>query len=104
VSVDAFLSTVLAEVRALRTESAEIKAQLEQIRAALPAKLATVEEAAELTGLCATTIQRLCRAGKMPATRRGRRWLIDVSKIKPLDPREIAEAAADARGLRVVSR
>jgi excisionase family DNA binding protein len=102
VSIDATLAELREEQRAIRAELHAITAALEQIKALLPAQLVTVPEAARALGMCPTTVQRLARAGKLPATRRGRKWLVDLSKIRPVDADQVVEAAAAARGLRAI--
>jgi excisionase family DNA binding protein len=85
------VAELLAELHALRAELAEV-------RRALPASLGSMEQAAELTGLSGRTIRRRVRTGEIPARRVGRRILIDLAALKPLSTGDIAEAARAARG------
>lgn len=75
-----------------------ISDRLDGIERRLPTQLVSVERAAEHLGLCPTTIQRLCRRGKLPATRRGRKWLVDLAKVRAVDDVDVEAAAAEARG------
>ena len=96
--IDTLLAQLLDEVRSLRAENQDMREQLGRIELALPQRLATVDEAAEHLNLCPTTIQRLCRAGKLPTKRSGRKWLIDLAAVRALDVDDVEEAAAEARG------
>lgn len=49
----------------------------------LPDLLST-DEAAEYLGFNRPTIDRLCRAGKLPATKVGGRWFISRSRLTAL--------------------
>lgn len=50
---------------------------------ALP-QLATIEEVAPLLQMHPDTVTRKCRSGEIPATRIGRRWLINVGQLAEL--------------------
>lgn len=42
--------------------------------------LVSVEEFSGMTGICACTVRRMCRTGRVPAVKVGRRWLIGLEK------------------------
>lgn len=86
------LSEILAEVRALRAEVAEL-------RACLPSPLVTVERACELLGISESTARRWIRDGELPVVKRGGSVRVDLSQVKakPANDIEVARAARKAR-------
>lgn len=70
------VASVADEIRALRDE-------VESVRRALPPALVGVAEAARATGLSVPTIRRQIRAGRLRATRLGRRVLVDLHDLAP---------------------
>ncbi len=94
---DALFAEMLAELRALRCDVRELKQANAQITAQLPAKLVDVATAATALNICTATAQRWARSGKLPATKRGRLWFIDLARVKPIDADTVTAAAADAR-------
>ena len=95
--IDAFFAELRDEQRALRQLVEKIDERLARIERVLPKRLATVEEAAEELGHCRATIQRMARSGRLPAVRRGRKWLVDLSRVRPVETDDVAAAAAAAR-------
>jgi hypothetical protein len=84
------LAPVLAELRALREEVAEL-------RTSLPPRLLPLKEAAK----------RLCLDGRTLVSRYphavvrvGRKILFDAAKLRPTDPSEVERLARAARGNR----
>lgn len=42
-----------------------------------------VEEAANILGLSPGTVKNMCAAGKLPAKKIGKTWIIDKTLLKP---------------------
>ena len=84
------LAPVLAELRALRDEVAEV-------RASLPPRFVSLKEAAEALGVCAWTARRMCAAGELASRRAGRRVLVDAASLRPPSREQVAELARAAR-------
>lgn len=45
-------------------------------------RLLNVKETAAYLGVCRTTVQRWCRAGRLPAVRIGHEWRIDGERLR----------------------
>jgi excisionase family DNA binding protein len=83
---DAKLAPLIAENRRLASEIA-------QLRRSLPRQLVGVTRAAELLKLDRRTVLRQIEAGEIPATRVGKKWLVDLAALHRPDPSEVARVA-----------
>jgi excisionase family DNA binding protein len=84
------LAPVLAELRAVRAELAEI-------RAVLPPRFVSLKEAAELMGVDPRTIVSMGERGECRTRRAGRRVLVDAASLRPPSREQVAELARTAR-------
>jgi excisionase family DNA binding protein len=64
----------------------------------IPARLISVQEAAEVLGVSCATIRRKVKAGEFPYRRIGKAVRIDISKLRAHDSDEVEELALRARG------
>ena len=102
VGIDATLAALLEGQRAQEQRDRELAERLERIERKIAPKLASVDEAAQALGLCKATVQRLCKAGKLPGARKhGHVWRIDLTRCQAVSQDEVVEAAAAARALKV---
>ena len=67
-------------------------------------QLLTVAEAAELLHLNVKRVQALARAGKLPASRVGRKWLFPRDRIEHLLGERGGDRAASQRGVELSAR
>jgi hypothetical protein len=99
-SVDGVLRALVrdAVVDVLRAELAGVRAQLEEVKRALPPPLGDVARAAEVTGLSPASVRRRIKDGTFPTVRVGGRVLVDLAKLpRPLSNEEIEVLARGAR-------
>lgn len=85
-------------VRSLQAEVRDLREGLAEMAARLPAaELATVAEAARVTGLSQVTIRRRIKAGDLQATRLGRSVRVDLRQLQPdPDPEQVAQIVEEA--------
>lgn len=88
--LDARITPLVAQIGALTAEVA-------QLRRSQPPALASLAEAADRLGLSLSTIRRRVRDGSIPTRRVGRRVLVDLNALRPLDDVEVAQMAREAR-------
>ncbi len=93
----AALLHVPAEMAALREEIVGLRAEVIALREALPPMLVNVQQAAERLGVSVPTVRRLVRAGRLPSVHIGSSVRVDLSRVRPIDPGEVAQLAAQAR-------
>jgi excisionase family DNA binding protein len=84
------LSSLEAEVCALRQTVAEL-------RRALPPTLASLPEAANRLGVSLSTIRREVKRGTLPSVRVGRSVRIDLGLLRPPDEERVVRLASAAR-------
>jgi hypothetical protein len=90
VATSADVAQVLAELR-------EMRAELAQVRAALPTTWISLRDAAQRMGVDPRTVAAMGERGEIVTRRAGRRWLVDAASLKTRDPAEISEMARKAR-------
>lgn len=71
---------------------------LARIEARLPSTAVSAAEFARRSGVSELTVRRRIADGKLPARRLGRRWVVDLSALRPPSDAEVAELARGARG------
>ena len=81
----------------MRTEFADIRADLAAIKHAAPPVLVDVAEAARRLGKSTSAVRRMAADGEIPARRIGRSWRIDLAACRPVTPETIAKLATEAR-------
>jgi excisionase family DNA binding protein len=59
----------------------------------LPARVVTVEQAAQHLSVSVQTIRRWCKAGALPYVRRGRELRIDLTKVRALSGADVRRIA-----------
>lgn len=84
------LAPVLVELRAARAELAEI-------RAVLPPRFVSLKEASERMGVDPRTCVAMSERGEIVTRRAGRRVLVDVASLRPIDRATVAALAREAR-------
>jgi excisionase family DNA binding protein len=86
-----------ADSRAILAVLHEIERRLVMVEARMPpARLVTVQEAADALSVSPQTIRRWCKDGRLPYVRRGHELRIDLSKVRALGAAEIAAIARGA--------
>jgi excisionase family DNA binding protein len=94
------LGTLLdARLAPLRSDLERVSAELAAVRRALPPLLLPLKEAAKHMHVSEKTARRRVRSGEWPARRDGRKLLVDLSALRPMNDAEIAEAAHRLRAL-----
>jgi len=78
-------------------ELARLREEVAQLRRSLPAAVGSAEQAAALAGVSVRTIRRRIRAGELPTRKLGRRTLVDLSALRPLEEAEVIRLAREAR-------
>jgi excisionase family DNA binding protein len=96
VTLSALLDTprVLAD---LRRQVADLTDAVRSMEKNLPSLLVSIDEAAKVLGYSSASVRRWAGAGAIPTLRLGRSWRVDLSKIRGMDPAEIARLAREAR-------
>jgi len=84
------VAPVLAELRSLRET-------VDALRAASPARLATVAELVRLGYGSSASVRRRIADGTYPCIRHGRSVRVDLAALKPTDPATVAALAEQAR-------
>jgi excisionase family DNA binding protein len=77
----------------LRAEVHALRGAVRGLEERLPARLVSVEDAAEHLSVSIPTIRRWCKSGALPYVRRGRELRIDLSKVKALGGGDIRRLA-----------
>jgi excisionase family DNA binding protein len=95
---DALSAVVAAQVGPLRVAVERLTVELAELRKALPAQMATIEEYAETQHISVSTVRRAIRRGDLPVRRTGRSVRVDLGALRPLSGDEVAAAARAARG------
>ena len=70
---------------------------LGRLAAAAPPRFVSVDEAAQMLGICKWSVRKQAAAGVLVSRRAGRRLLISADSIRPTDPSEIARLSREAR-------
>jgi hypothetical protein len=94
---DAIRAAVTAALEPLNTKVDRLLTEVAALRAVQPPALVSVERAAELAGTCAATMRAWCTSGRVPCRRVGRKWMVDVTALRPLDSAAVGELARKAR-------
>ena len=69
----------------LEAQVSALTGALRGLEERLPARVVTVEEAAQHLSVSVQTIRRWCKAGQLPYVRRGRELRIDLTKVRAMD-------------------
>ena len=88
--VSTALAPVLAELRQVRAELAEVKASL-------PPQFGDRKRAAEILGVDPQTVDAEIKRGNIRARKVGRRVIVDLSSLRPVDRATVAMLAAESR-------
>ena len=84
------LAPVLTELRAVRSELAEV-------RASLPPRFVSMKEAARALGCDPRTVAAMGERGEIITRRGGRRVLVDAASLRPTNRATVTELARAAR-------
>ncbi len=100
------LAKVPGALATLTEGIARLDAEVRALRQALPPRLGTLREAADLLGVSYATVRRRVRDGSLPVRRVGRALRVDLGALRPVSEEGVARTARQARthqgGLRPV--
>ena len=91
-----------AKVEAERQQRIETKldrmlAELAEVKASLPPQFGDRKRAAEILGVDPQTVDAEIKRGNIRARKVGRRVIVDLASLRPVDRAEIARLASEAR-------
>ena len=86
----AALAPVLEELR-------QVRAELAEVRAALPSTWLSLREAAERLGCAPRTVVAMSERGEVVARRCGRRIVVDTASLRPPSAAEVGRLAREAQ-------
>jgi excisionase family DNA binding protein len=86
------------EMQALRSDVAQLRATVDQLRRALPPVLLSVHDAANALGVSTVTVRRMVRSGKLAHVRVGRSVKVDMTRT-PVESTNIDDGIRAAASL-----
>lgn len=86
-----------ADVAALAAEIRALRATVESMASRLPSQWISLAEAADHMGVDPRTVTSMIERGEIIGRHAGRRWLVDASSLRPVDPVVVAAMAREAR-------
>lgn len=86
-----------ARLAPLRSDLERVTSELAAVRRAMPPLFVALKEAARRMNVSEKTARRRVKSGEWPARRDGRKILVDLSALRPMDDEEVAQAALRLR-------
>lgn len=101
-SLDAIFGGIIERLDRLEESNRKLETKQDQILLALPPQLVDLKKAKEAlggpSGPSIQTITKMFKDGRISGRRAGRRILIDLSSLRPVDANKVAQLAVQARG------
>ncbi len=91
------LAKVPGVMAALVERIARLEAEVQALRQALPPRLGTLREAADLLGVSYATVRRRVQDGSLPVRRVGKAIRVDLAALRPIPEAEVVRLATAAR-------
>lgn len=97
-SIDAAIAEALAVALApVVTQLRAVRSELAEVRASLPPRFVSLKEAARALGCDPRTVAAMGERGEIITRRAGRRVLVDAASLRPTNRATVAERARSAR-------
>ncbi len=95
--IEETLAAILRVTSALEAEMRDVRAEMAQLRRAVPARLVSVRDAVQLLGVSESTVRRLVKRGEIPSQRVGGAIRLDITALRPKSRDEIGVLAQATR-------